>query len=71
MGGLRRHCAGAGLISVLLLASLPLLAAHGYLSQPISRNYYEYTQSRFWNRGCPRSCCSSLLACPASLETVA
>jgi hypothetical protein len=69
----------AQLIACLVFLPLfsPLVSAHGYLSKPISRNYYEYTQSRFWNRKWPEYClktihvaCSSL-TCGQQLDGVA
>lgn len=35
---------------VATIALLTTVDAHGYLSKPVSRNYYENLQSRFWNR---------------------
>jgi predicted carbohydrate-binding protein with CBM5 and CBM33 domain len=35
---------------VVIFSLLTTVNAHGYLSKPVSRNYYENLQSRFWNR---------------------
>lgn len=50
-----RHAVGKAIAlhMVLFMIScclVPSVQAHGYLSKPVSRNYYENLQSRFWNR---------------------
>jgi hypothetical protein len=43
------------LVTMSLMSLLPVAVnGHGYLSQPVSRNYFEYLNHRFYNRAC---CC--------------
>lgn len=49
MGGRNALSRLAGLANLLSLY-LPAVHGHGYLSQPVSRNYFEYLNNRFWNR---------------------
>lgn len=38
------------IMSMLVSCCVPSADAHGYLSQPVSRNYYANLQQTFWNR---------------------
>jgi len=40
------------IIAVVLSVLVGVVNGHGYLSQPVSRAYYENLQNRFWNRKC-------------------
>lgn len=43
---------GSVLIWLVVSQQIAFAFAHGYLSQPVSRNFYEYLNNRFWNRKC-------------------
>lgn len=53
MGGRNALIMRRGSIAIFILACLPAGLGHGYMSQPVSRNYFEYLNNRFWNRKDP------------------
>lgn len=36
----------------IILSFCAAVNGHGYMSQPVSRNYYGYLNNFFWNRKC-------------------